>query len=133
MAESGTAAEQRLLVRTASTLPEAMARNVRVRSVFRSGETPFESPLKFVLRNRLDVGAVNDRHVHPDVEKVYYILEGEAEVNAGPWTETARAGDFIFFPAAIPHQIRNTGSIPLEFVVVAVEASSPTGLPGYSE
>lgn len=124
---------QRLLVKTASTIPETSARNVRVRSVFRAGETPFESSLQFVLRNRLDVGAVNERHVHPDVEKVYYILAGEAEATAGPWTEVARAGDFIFFPAAIPHQIRNIGQVTLEFVVVAAQAPSPAGLEGYTE
>ena len=133
MAEQAPEPEQRLLVKTASTIPEASARNVRVRSVFRAGETPFESSLQFVLWNKLDVGAVNHRHVHADVEKVYYILAGEAEATVGPWTETARAGDFIFFPAAIPHQIRNIGQVTLEFVVVAAQAISPVGLEGYTD
>lgn len=133
MADKLAGSEQRLLVKTAAAIPERSARNVRVRSVFRAGETPFESSLQFVLSNKLDVGAVNDRHVHLDVEKVYYILAGEAEATAGPWTEIARAGDFIFFPAAIPHQIRNIGSVTLEFVVVAAQAQSPAGLEGHTE
>lgn len=133
MADLETAVTPTLVVKTAASIQEVSAHNVRVRPVFRAGETPFESSLRFVLWNRLDVGAVNERHVHDDVEKVYYLLAGEAEVSVGPWTETANAGDFIFFPAAIPHQIRNVGNVPLDFVVVAAGAADAKGLPGYRE
>ena len=92
--------------------------------MFDSSEGLFESGLNFVLYNKLPVGETNVRHVHDDIEKIYYFLSGEAEIDCGPWRKNASAGDLLFFPAAIPHQILNIGSVDLEFIVVASKVSA---------
>lgn len=120
----------RLIVRNADELPERVAHGaVHARSVFTAVAAGFESSLVAVLRNRIPAGAVNERHVHDDVEKVYYFLQGEAEIECGPWQQRASAGDFVFFPAAIHHQIRSLGPDDLEFIVIQAKVlGTPRGL-----
>ena len=89
------------------------------RRVFDAGQGLFESSFQFVLRNRLPPGEKNVRHVHEDVEKVYYFLEGRGEVSCGPWNRGVQSGDFLFFPANIEHEIENTGDVDMVFIVVA--------------
>jgi mannose-6-phosphate isomerase-like protein (cupin superfamily) len=120
----------RLLIRNEADVPERVALGaVHARGIFRAPDAGFESSLVAVLRNRIAAGEVNERHVHDDVEKVYYVLQGEAEIGCGPWQQRARAGDFIFFPAAIPHQIRSLGPDDLEFIVIQAKTlDTPRGL-----
>ncbi len=66
---------------------------------------------------------------HENVEKVYYFVKGSGEVDCGPWTKPVKAGDFLFFPAAIEHEIRADEGEDLEFVVCASKTlSEPRGL-----
>jgi mannose-6-phosphate isomerase-like protein (cupin superfamily) len=89
------------------------------RRVFDAGQGLFESSFQFVLKNRLPPGEKNVRHVHEDVEKVYYFLGGGGDVSCGPWRRTVAGGDFLFFPANIEHEIENTGDVDMVFIVVA--------------
>jgi mannose-6-phosphate isomerase-like protein (cupin superfamily) len=116
----------RLLVQRAADVPEQVSRgDLRVRRIFDAQSAGFESSLSFVLWNRIPAGGANELHVHEDIEKVYYFLAGEGEVACGPWTRTVRAGDFLFFPAAIPHMVRSLGPGDLEFVVCAARTLGP--------
>ncbi len=115
-----TPQEQRLVVRAASDVAYAPSRgNLQVRRVFEAGSMPFRSDLQFVLHNRLPAGGANERHVHEDVEKVYYFLSGSGTVSCGDDTSPVRAGDFLFFPAQVPHEIHADADADLEFVVCA--------------
>jgi mannose-6-phosphate isomerase-like protein (cupin superfamily) len=120
----------RLLVQRAAEVPERESRGaLRVRPIFDAASAGFESSLSFVLWNRIPAGGANELHVHEDIEKVYYFLAGEGEVACGPWTRRVAAGDFLFFPAAIPHMVRNLGADDLAFVVCAARTlSTPRGL-----
>ncbi len=120
----------RLLVTSAADAPERVAHGaVHARAIFSAATATFESSLVAVLRNRIPAGEVNERHIHADVEKVYYILQGEAEIECGPWQQHAGAGDFIFFPAAIEHRIHSIGTEDLEFIVIQSKvAGTPRGL-----
>lgn len=110
----------RLIVRAASAVPYAPSRgDLRVRRVFEAGSMPFRSGLQFILHNRLPAGGANERHVHEDVEKVYYFLSGSGTVSCGDETSRVGAGDFLFFPARVPHEIHADGDADLEFVVCA--------------
>lgn len=124
------ASEERLLVRHYSEVAEREARGaLRARQVFHESTAGFESSLSFVLWNRIPAGGANELHVHEDIEKVYYFLKGEGEVACGPWTKPVREGDFLFFPAAIPHMVRNLGSDDLQFIVCAAHTlGTPRGL-----
>lgn len=123
-------AAQRLLVTHGADVPETgSATGVLARRIFTREASGFESSLSFVLLNRIPAGGENTRHVHEDVEKVYYFLRGEAEIECGPWTERVRGGDFLFFPAAIPHRIKSLGPDDLEFIVCAAQTlGTPRGL-----
>ena len=114
----------RFVIRSHDSVDANETRNLQIRRMFDSSEGLFESSLNFVLYNKLPVGETNVRHVHDDIEKIYYFLSGEAEIDCGPWRKNASAGDFLFFPAAIPHQILNIGSVDLEFIVVASKVSA---------
>ena len=120
----------RLLVEHAADVAERESRgDLRVRQIFQAETAGFESSLSFVLWNRIPAGGANELHVHEDIEKVYYFLAGEGEVACGPWTRSVRAGDFLFFPAAIPHMVRSLGPGDLEFVVCAARTlGQPRGM-----
>ena len=111
--------DARFVVKSTADIPETVGRNIHARRMFTAAEGRFESSLSFVLFNRLPVGETNVRHIHEDVEKVYYFLRGNAEIDCGPWRASATAGDFLFFPADIAHQIRSLGPDDLEFIVCA--------------
>jgi len=127
--DAGAPAE-RLLVTPYTDIAERESRGaLRVRQVFHESTAGFESSLSFVLWNRIPAGGANELHVHEDIEKVYYFLKGEGEVACGPWTRPVREGDFLFFPAAIPHLVRNLGSEDLQFIVCAAHTlGKPRGL-----
>ena len=114
-------AEARFVVKSPGDVPETVGRNIHARRMFTAAEGRFESSLDFVLLNRLPAGETNVRHVHEDIEKVYYFLKGRAEIDCGPWRTTAEAGQFLFFPADIPHQILSLGPDDLEFIVCAAK------------
>ena len=111
--------DARFVVKAVADIPETVGRNIHARRMFTAAEGRFESSFSFVLFNRLPVGETNVRHIHEDVEKVYYFLRGNAEIDCGPWRASASAGDFLFFPADIAHQIRSLGPDDLEFIVCA--------------
>ena len=115
--------DARFVVKSPDDIPETVGRNIHARRMFSAAEGRFESSLAFVLFNRLPVGETNVRHIHEDVEKVYYFLRGAAEIDCGPWRTSAKAGDFLFFPADIAHQIRSLGPDDLEFVVCAASTT----------
>jgi mannose-6-phosphate isomerase-like protein (cupin superfamily) len=57
---------------------------------------------------------VGDRYV----EEGFFVLEGEGEVRVGDQTQAIRAGSFcVMSPAEGFHNIRNTGTSTLKFVM----------------
>ncbi len=120
----------RLIVKTATDVEPRPSRGaLEVRRVLDGENTPFESSFDFMLLNRLPAGGANERHVHEDVEKVYYFLSGSGRVSCGPWESRVSAGDFLFFPAAIEHEIHADEDADLEFIVCAAKTlETPRGL-----
>ena len=114
----------RFIIKPIADHPVSVGRNIQSRRMFTTAEDRFESSFQFVLYNVLPVGETNVRHIHEDIEKVYYFLKGNAEIDCGPWRTTASAGDFLFFPANIAHQIYSQGPDDLEFIVCAAQTVS---------
>lgn len=126
MAEQG---ESGLLVQRAADIEESASRGaLQVRRIFTAGEVPFASSFQFFLYNRLPAGGKNERHVHADVEKVYYFIKGSGEVSCGADTARVTAGDFMFFPAAIEHEILAGDDEDLEFIVCAAQTLAAQAL-----
>ena len=74
----------------------------------------------------LPPGMVGPTHTHAGHESAIYVLEGEALIRWGQALEhetTARAGDFVFVPAGMPHQAVNPTSEPCRTVIARTDPS----------
>ena len=78
----------------------------------------------FVGLNCFEPGQEHAAHAHAGQDKLYFVLEGEAEIQVGEQASSATAGAAAFAPAGVVHSIRNTGSGRL--IVMAVLAPPPT-------
>jgi mannose-6-phosphate isomerase-like protein (cupin superfamily) len=75
----------------------------------------------------LQPGTMLDPHMHPDVEEVYYILEGKGEILVGEETRLVRPRQLVYIPPRQLHTIRPAGNTPLRWITiaVAVDANNP--------
>ena len=53
-------------------------------------------------------GFAPPRHVHQEDDELFYILEGEAEFDAGDMHTRARPGTTVYLPHGVPHAWRTT-------------------------
>ena len=83
-----------------------------------------------VARAEFGPGAAAGKHTHPG-EELGYILEGTLvlEIDGKP-PVTLKAGDVFFVPAGVPHDGRNTGSVPAKVLATyVVEKGKPVATP----
>lgn len=69
-------------------------------------------------------GAEAKPHYHESHETAIYMLEGTAEFRHGPkleYVDRVTAGDFIYIPAAVPHQPYNPTSAPAKAVIARTD------------
>jgi mannose-6-phosphate isomerase-like protein (cupin superfamily) len=110
----------RLKVRNWRDAEERLARGqLKVRRVFDAAGGGFESSFSFAQYNRLGPGEANESHVHNDIEKVYYVIQGRCLVKCGDEEATVQAGDFFFLPVNIEHSVLNVGTDEAQMVVFA--------------
>jgi mannose-6-phosphate isomerase-like protein (cupin superfamily) len=57
-------------------------------------------------------------HTHVDQDKIYFVLEGRAQVTVGGVEETLDSGEAIVAPAGAAHGLLNPGPAPLLVLVV---------------
>jgi mannose-6-phosphate isomerase-like protein (cupin superfamily) len=82
-----------------------------------------------VLELSLPAGAGAPLHTHHHEDEVFYIMEGECEMECGGQTHLAQAGTVVVLPRHTPHAFRNPGSSPNRILITAV----PGGLDEYFE
>lgn len=68
--------------------------------------------------NAFEPGQEHAPHVHADQDKLYTVLEGEAEVSLEGATDQVGPGAVILARAGVPHGIRNVGAGRLLVLVV---------------
>ncbi len=90
-----------------------------VRRVFDAGAGGFESSFSFAQYNRIPPGEANEPHLHEDIEKVYYVIQGAGLVRCGAEEARVAAGDFFFLPVRVEHSVANVGIDELQMVVFA--------------
>lgn len=49
-------------------------------------------------------------------EEIYFILEGEGEMCLGDERAAIRAGEAVYIPSRVFHQLTNTGSTPMRMI-----------------
>ena len=87
------------------------------KSTIARGETLFTG------LNCFEPGQEHALHAHAGQDKLYVVLEGDAEIEVGGERQPVSAGGAAFAPAGVPHSVRNVGAGRL--VVLAVLAPPP--------
>ncbi len=64
----------------------------------------------------LEPGEATERHYHGAAEEIYYLVEGEGELELDGERRHVTAGDAILIPPGARHQIRAAGAGPLRFL-----------------
>ena len=77
----------------------------------------------FAGLNCLEPGQEHAAHAHAGQDKLYVVLEGEAEIVVGQETQVISAGGGAFAASGVVHSVRNCGDTRL--VVLAVLAPPP--------
>ena len=68
----------------------------------------------------MPVGQEFSNHYHEDMEEVFVILSGNAEILINDRKYSLEQGDAIIIPPLCHHKMRNLGECPVEYLVVGV-------------
>jgi quercetin dioxygenase-like cupin family protein len=74
--------------------------------------------------NCFEPGQQHAAHAHSGQDKLYVVLEGDAEIQVGEETQLVSTGGGAFAPSGVMHSVRNRGEKRL--IVLAVLAPPPT-------
>jgi mannose-6-phosphate isomerase-like protein (cupin superfamily) len=80
-------------------------------------------PTMFAGLNCFESGQEQALHAHAGQDKLYVVLEGDAEIYVGAEQQLIAAGGAAFAASGVPHSIRNVGQGRL--IVLAVLAPPP--------
>ncbi len=76
-----------------------------------------------VIQEKVPPGKSEIRHRHSKAEQFFYILSGEATIEAGESRTILRAGEGLHIPPGMPHQFKNESGGDVEFLVVSAPPS----------
>ncbi|MFH7028540.1 MAG: cupin domain-containing protein [Heteroscytonema crispum UTEX LB 1556] len=57
-------------------------------------------------------------HIHRQMEEMFYILEGEVEIQIGDRTLVGQPGAFVLVPRGTPHTFANRGTKPAKLLIM---------------
>ena len=63
-------------------------------------------------------------HYHEDMQEIFIIIRGTAEITVGRQSVALAAGDAILIDAREVHRMRNTGAEDVEYVAMGVSAEA---------
>jgi len=78
----------------------------------------------FAGLNCFEPGQQHAAHAHPGQDKLYVVLEGDAEIQVGDEKQIVSTGGGAFAPSGVMHSVRNCGDKRL--IVLAVLALPPS-------
>jgi quercetin dioxygenase-like cupin family protein len=85
--------------------------------------TIFESARLLVGLNAFEPGQAHALHAHPDMDKVYQVVEGRGVFLLDGRELPMTAGDLLVAPEGVAHGVRNDG--PGRLLVLAILAPAP--------
>ncbi|WP_375194202.1 cupin domain-containing protein [Sphingobium sp.] len=109
--------DRSLLNPAAANLPDAAGGVLYRRAL---GPTVFSTPWSYVDHILLPAGATLERRAQADMSEVYYVISGTGEVALDEETAPVGAGDAVPVDLGEARAIRQTGSQPLELMVIGV-------------
>jgi mannose-6-phosphate isomerase-like protein (cupin superfamily) len=80
----------------------------------------FSGPWAFTDHLLLPPGTAVGQQIHRGVAKVYYVMSGSGSIKVGPETAPIREGDAVPVQLNEVHSLENSGTEPLELLVVGV-------------
>jgi mannose-6-phosphate isomerase-like protein (cupin superfamily) len=85
-----------------------------IRSLLDRANAPVEN--QSLAEAELPAGAATDRHYHRASEELYYVLDGEGEMEIDGEARAVGPGDAILIPPGAWHEIKATGADTLRFL-----------------
>ncbi len=82
-----------------------------------------------LMEGVFDPGAEVPLHIHHREDETFHVLEGTLRVRCGERTEEIGVGGTAFLPRNIPHQVGNSGKIPVRVMILI----TPGGFEGFFE
>ena len=76
-------------------------------------------------------GARAKTHLHREIETAVYVIEGEAEMHFGESLRDlvrARAGEYVYIPADMPHLVVNRSGAPCRALVAHTAPDDQAGI-----
>jgi len=64
----------------------------------------------------VEAGAATERHYHRESEEIYYVVEGDGEVELDGERAAVGPGDAVLIPPGTWHEIRASDAGPLRFL-----------------
>jgi mannose-6-phosphate isomerase-like protein (cupin superfamily) len=72
----------------------------------------------------LGVGKEFARHYHEDMQEIFILVAGEAEITVAAETATLRRGDAVVIDPREVHQMRNAGTEAVEYLAIGITSEA---------
>jgi mannose-6-phosphate isomerase-like protein (cupin superfamily) len=76
-----------------------------------------------IIQERMPPGTSEVRHYHERARQFFFVLAGEATLEAGGITHRLQAHQGLEIPPRLAHQLRNAGAVELIFTVTSAPKS----------
>lgn len=83
-----------------------------------------QGSLQMINWAKLPIGKAFTKHYHENMEEVFIVLQGRAEITIADEKTELEKGDAVFIPAGKTHQMRNAGSVDVFYMVIGNSQNS---------